>query len=113
MSHKTIAQTFLQMIINGEITEAFDKHVAVDGFTHHNHYTPAGREELIRGMQGNHDNFPDKIFNIEMTIEEDDKVMIYSTMKFTPEHAGLRIVHIFRFVDDQIVEMRDVAMQLE
>lgn len=112
MSHKTIAQEFLMMIIDGEITEAFDKHVAVDGFTHHNHYTPAGREELIRGMQGNHDNFPDKIFTIEMTIEEDDKVMVYSTMKFTPEHAGLRIVHIFRFVDDQIVEMRDVAMQL-
>lgn len=113
MSHKTIAQEFLMMIINGEISEAFDKHVAVDGFTHHNHYTPAGRDELIRGMQGNHDNFPDKIFTIEMTIEEDDKVMIYSTMKFTPVHAGLRVVHIFRFVDDQIVEMRDVAMQLE
>ena len=112
MSHKSIAQQFLQMIIDGEITEAFNKHVAVDGFTHHNHYTPAGREELIRGMQGNHDNFPDKIFTIEMTIEEDDKVMVYSIMKFTPEHAGLRIVHIFRFVDDQIVEMRDIAMQL-
>ena len=68
MSHKTIAQEFLTMIIDGEITEAFEKHVAVDGFTHHNHYTPAGREELIRGMQGNHDNFPDKVFTIEMTL---------------------------------------------
>ena len=47
-----------------------------------------------------------------MVIEEGDKVMIYSMMKFTPDHAGLRVVHIFRFVDDQIVEMRDVAMQL-
>lgn len=113
MSHKTIAQEFLQMIIDGEITEAFEKHVPSVWFTHHNHYTPAGREELIRGMQGNHDNFPDKIFDIEMTIEEDDKVMTYSMMKFTPDHAGLRVVHIFRFVDNQIVEMRDVAMQLE
>ena len=112
MSHKNIAQKFLQMIIDGEITEAFDKHVAVSGFTHHNHYTPAGREELMHGMQGNHDNFPDKIFTIEIIMEEEDKVMIYSTMKFTPEHAGLRIVHIFRFLNNQIVEMRDVAMQL-
>lgn len=112
MSQKTIAQEFLQMIIDGEIREAFDKHVPLVWFTHHNHYTPAGRDALIHGMQGNHDNFPDKIFTIEMTIEEDDKVMIYSTMKFTPEHAGLRVVHIFRFVDDQIIEMRDVAMQL-
>lgn len=112
MSHKTIAQEFLTMIIDGEIRQTFDKHTPLSWFTHHNHYTPAGREELIRGMQGNHDNFPDKIFTIEMTIEEDDKVMVYSIMKFTPEHAGLRIVHIFRFVDDQIVEMRDIAMQL-
>ncbi len=44
-------------------------------------------------------SIPDKIFDIEMIIEENDKVMIYSTMKFTPEHAGLRIVHIFRFLE--------------
>lgn len=112
MSHKTIAHNFLQMIIRGEIRQAFDAHTPVVWFTHHNHYTPAGREELIISMQWNHDNFPDKTFDIEMMMEEADKVMVYSTMKFTPDHAGLRVVHIFRFVDDQIVEMRDVAMQL-
>lgn len=112
MSHKELAKKFLQMIIDGEIQEAFDAHTPVVWFTHHNHYTAPGREELIRGMQWNHENFPDKIFDIEMVMEEDDKVMVYSTMKFTPDHAGIRIVHIFRFVDNQIVEMRDVAMQL-
>jgi hypothetical protein len=48
-----------------------------------------------------------------MIIEEDDKVMTYSLLKFNPDHKGIRVVHILRFVDDQIVEMRDVAMQLE
>jgi predicted SnoaL-like aldol condensation-catalyzing enzyme len=47
-----------------------------------------------------------------MMIEEDDKVMTYSLLKFTPDHKGIRVVHILRFVDNQIVEMRDVAMQL-
>lgn len=111
MSHKTIAQEFLQMIIDGKIQEAFDTHVAEE-FTHHNHYTLPGKTELIRGMQGNHENFPNKIFDTDIVIAEDDKVMVYATMKFTPDHDGIRIVHIFRFVDSKIVEMRDVAMQL-
>ncbi len=34
-------------------------------------------------------------------------------MKFTPDHDGIKVVHIFRFENDKIVEMRDVAQQLE
>lgn len=112
MSHKTLAQDFLQMIINGEIRQGFDRYVSQD-FAHHNQYTKPGREELILGMEWNQDNFPDKDFVIEMMIEEGDKVMTYSLLKFSPDHKGIRVVHIFRFIDDKIVEMRDVAMQLE
>lgn len=63
-------------------------------------------------MQGNHDSFPDKTFDIEMILEDGDKVATYSLLKFTPDHAGIRVVHILRFENDKIVEMRDVAMQL-
>lgn len=112
MSHKNIAQDFLQMLIAGEVRKAFDSYVAED-FTHHNQYTKPGREELILGMEGNHDNFSSKTFEIEMIIEDDDKIMTYSLLKFTPDHKGIRVVHILRFFDDQIIEMRDVAMQLE
>ncbi len=112
MSHKHIAQEFLQMIIAGDIRKAFDQYVSQD-FTHHNQYTKPGREELILGMEWNQDNFPDKIFDIEIILEEDDKVVTYSLLKFTPDHKGVRVVHILRFVGEQIVEMRDVAMQVE
>jgi predicted SnoaL-like aldol condensation-catalyzing enzyme len=111
MSHKTEIKNFLEMIMAGEIREAFYLYVAED-FVHHNQYTKPGREELIVGMEGNHGNFPDKIFVIEMMIEEGDKVMSYSLLRFSPEHTGLRVVHIFRFADNKIVEMRDVVMQL-
>lgn len=50
MSHKTITQDFLQMIIAGEVRKAFDTYVA-DEFIHHNQYTKPGREELILGME--------------------------------------------------------------
>ncbi len=112
MSHKDIAQNFLRMIIAGNIRKAFDIYIAQD-FTHHNQYTKPGREELILGMEGNQDNFPDKTFDIELIIAEDDKVVTYSLLKFTPDHKGIRVVHILRFVDEKIVEMRDVAMQVE
>lgn len=112
MSHKDIAQNFLRMIIAGDIRKAFDMYVAQD-FIHHNQYTKPGREELILGMEGNHDNFPDKTFDIELILAEDDKVVTYSLLKFTPDHKGIRVVHILRFVDEKIVEMRDVAMQVE
>lgn len=112
MSYKDIAQNFLRMIIAGDIRKAFDMYVAQD-FIHHNQYTKPGREELILGMEGNQDNFPDKIFHIELILAEDDKVVTYSLLKFTPDHKGIRVVHILRFVDEKIVEMRDVAMQVE
>lgn len=63
-------------------------------------------------MQNNHGAFPDKQFTIDMMIEENDLVMTYSLMKFTPDHAGLRVVHICRFENDKIVELWDAAMQL-
>ena len=112
MSHKTIAQNFLHMIMTWEVRKAFDTYIAQD-FIHHNQYTKPGREELLLGMEGNQDNFPDKTFATEMMLEEDDKVMTYSLLKFTAEHKGVRVVHIFRFDNDMIVEMRDVAMQVE
>ncbi|MBP6086264.1 hypothetical protein KA478_03650 [Patescibacteria group bacterium] len=47
-----------------------------------------------------------------MLVEEDDRVVTYSLLKFTPDHKGIRVVHIFRFEEDKIAEMRDVAMEL-
>ncbi len=111
MTHKQIAKDFLSMIISWNIQQAFDTYTGVE-FAHHNHYTKPGKEELIKWMQWNEDAFPNKIFEIDMILQDDDRVATYSLMKFTPDHTGVRVVHIFRFVDDKIVEMRDVAMQL-
>lgn|GEM_PF-4090669 len=75
---------------------------------HHNQYTKPGKQALIDGMKGNNDNFPNKTLAIDMIIAEADRLMTYSLLKFTPEHLGIRVVHILRFENDKIVEMRDV-----
>ncbi len=47
-----------------------------------------------------------------MIIEEDGRVMVYGVLKFTPEHKGLKVIHILKFADDKIVEMRDLVQEI-
>lgn len=112
MNHKQIAEEFLTMIIGWQIQEAFDQFTG-EPFVHHNQYTKPGKEELIKWMQWNQEHFPEKIFDIQMIIDEWDHVMTYSMLKFTPDHPGMKVVHILRFKNDKIVEMRDVWQQIE
>ncbi len=111
MTHKDIVSQFLKMIMAGDILQAFDQFVG-GWFVHHNQYTKPWKDELIAWMQWNHGVFPDKTFVVDMLVEEDDRVVTYSLLKFTPDHKGIRVVHIFRFEEDKIAEMRDVAMEL-
>ena len=46
---------------------------------------------------------------VKQTIEEGDRVMVYSHIKQNPEDVGAAVVHIFRFQEGKIVEMWDVG----
>lgn len=60
-------------------------------------------------MEENAAKNPNKRFEVEFAIQEKDMVTVYSHIKQNPEDLGAAVVHIFRFKDNQIVEMWDVG----
>lgn len=108
---KEIAVQFLKKIIAGNIREAYQEHAA-KSFRHHNAYYPGDADSLRKGMEDNHDNFPEKIFTTKQVIAEGPLVAVHSLLQFNPEHTGIAVVHLFRFEGDKIAEFWDVAQIL-
>lgn len=108
---KEMAQDFLEKIIKGEIAEAYQVYTR-PSFRHHNAYFKGDGMSLMKGMQDNHEHFPDKIFKIHQVLAEGDRVAVHSLLKFTPEHTGVAVVHLFRFEGGKIAELWDVAQIL-
>lgn len=63
MNHKDKAIQFLQMIVKGDIEEAYEKFVNANG-KHHNLYFEAGFNALKKAMIDNHAQFPNKQFDV-------------------------------------------------
>jgi predicted SnoaL-like aldol condensation-catalyzing enzyme len=56
--------------------------------------------------------FPEKIFEVKQCIAENDKVMTYSHVRLTPDDKGFALMHLFRFENNKIVELWDIAQQI-
>jgi predicted SnoaL-like aldol condensation-catalyzing enzyme len=63
----------------------------------------------MAGMEDSQRKQPDKSFDVRFAIAEDDRVAVYSHLRQYPGHAGIAVVHIFRFEGEKIVEMWDVG----
>ncbi|WP_409250571.1 nuclear transport factor 2 family protein [Bacillus sp. SCS-153A] len=105
---KTSAESFLQMVASGSVREAFDKYTDKE-FVHHNPYFKGDAESIMRAMEENAEQNPDKVFEVLRSIEEGENVAVHSHVKQNPEDIGAVVVHIFRFQEDKIVEMWDVG----
>jgi predicted SnoaL-like aldol condensation-catalyzing enzyme len=103
-----IARDFLHMITVGQIDQAFAQYVSSD-FVHHNQYTPAGRSALISSMIQNHEQFPHKQLSILHCLQQWEMVMVHSCITLEPRGQEIVVVHIFKFQEHLIVEMRDVG----
>ncbi|MGG0669211.1 nuclear transport factor 2 family protein [Sporosarcina koreensis] len=106
--HKDQAVNFLQLIVAGEIDEAYEKYTSPE-LRHHNPYFPGDGESLKQAMKENDGMSPNKTLDVKQTIEEGEKVMVFSHIKQNPEDIGAAAVHIFRFQEGKIVEMWDVG----
>jgi len=109
--HKNIAVSFLELVIEGNIEEAYEKYISVD-FQHHNPYFKGDRHSLKEGMLENEKEYPYKIFEVKHVIEEWGFVVVHSHLRFKKEDTGIITIHIFRIKGDYIVESWDVGQQI-
>ena len=106
MSRRETAISFLKLAASGKVAEAYERYVSPK-FFHHNPYFPSDRESLKRGMEESSASHPNKMFNIERTLEDGDLVAVHSHLQ--QKSMDMAVVHILRFEGDQIVEMWDIG----
>ncbi|WP_059173270.1 ester cyclase [Bacillus sp. FJAT-27445] len=111
LSLKEIAVSFLQQVASGKVREAYQSYIAPE-FRHHNPYFRGDAESLMRALEENAAQNPQKILEVKLAIEEKDIVVVHSHVKQNPNDFGGVVVHIFRFQDNQIVELWDVGQPL-
>lgn len=110
-SYKKSTLEFLQLVIAGEIRQAYDQYVAMD-FRHHNTFFHGDRESLMVAMEESDQANPHKEFEVKRVIAEDELVAVHSYVKKNAEDLGVALIHIFRFKDDKIVELWDLGQKI-
>ena len=107
-SRRRSAVEFLTLAASGQVREAFERYVHPH-FRHHNPHFAGDRESLLQGMQQNASAFPEKTLTIQRSLEDGNLVTLHSRVQLRPEHAGVAVVHLFRFEGDLIAELWDVG----
>ncbi len=107
-SREEIAVAFLQLVVSGQIIEAYEKYVHMAG-KHHNPYSPAGFPELEKAMIENHLQFPVKQYEVKNVLSEGNLVAVHGRIILRPGDAGIAVVHLFRFQDGKIIELWDIG----
>lgn len=107
-TRKEIAVAFLRLAASGRAREGFEKYGG-PGFRHHNPHFNASPEALMDAMDENARQNPQKQLAVQHAVEEGDVVAVHSCVQHNAQDRGVAVVHIFRFANDRIVELWDVA----
>jgi predicted SnoaL-like aldol condensation-catalyzing enzyme len=107
--YKDVAVKFLEMCASGRSREAFAQY-ASPSFRHHNPHFAGDAESLAAAMETNARQFPGKHLEVKRALEDGDTVAVHSFVRHTADEPGYALVHIFRFEQDRIVELWDIAM---
>jgi predicted SnoaL-like aldol condensation-catalyzing enzyme len=110
LSMKDAAVAFLKLACAGKIQEAY-AHTAED-FRHHNVYFRGDKQSLMKGMDDNAREFPDKTIDIKHVLEDGDLVAVHGHVKMKAGHPGYALVHIFRFEQGGIAELWDMGQEV-
>lgn len=111
-NHKKAAESFLKMAGMGNVDEAYKQYVA-PSFVHHNQYFKGDRQSLLTAMQEASKTHPNKSIEIKRIYEDGDTVITHSLVtRQDPEAPEVAVVHIFRFDQDRIAELWDLAQPL-
>ncbi|MBW5468123.1 nuclear transport factor 2 family protein [Brevibacillus formosus] len=110
-SLKENAVSFLQLVASGNVREAYQRYTGPN-FNHHNPFFRGDAHSLMLAMEENAAKNPHKILEVKRAIEEGDIVAVHSHVRQNQEDLGGAVVHIFRFHNDQIVELWDVGQPI-
>lgn len=111
MTRKESAIAFLTMVAHGNIRDAYEKFISMK-FIHHNQYFQGDRQSLMLAMKEAGKTNPNKKLEIKKIFEDGDIVITVSHIQQNPDDIGSAVVHLFRFEDDQIVELWDFGQQI-
>ena len=105
---KAAAIHFLQLTATGNVNEAFYLYVDQE-FRHHNIHFKGDAASLKAAMEESAKYLPAKQLEIRLAIAEANRVAVYSKVTISPGEPGIALVHFFRFREDKIVELWDLA----
>lgn len=105
---KASAIDFLRLTATGSVNEAFYLYVA-DEFRHHNMHFKGDADSLKAAMEESAIHLPAKQLEIQFAIAEGNMVAVYSKVIISPGEPGVALIHFFRFRDNKIVELWDMA----
>jgi predicted SnoaL-like aldol condensation-catalyzing enzyme len=108
MTKKEMAIDFLLLCAKGKAIAAFEQYAAAN-FKHHNPFFKGDSTTLMEAMDANAKTNPSKIFTIHHALEDGDHVATHAHVQQTPDSAGAAVVHLFRFEQQRIAELWDLA----
>ena len=111
VSHKDAAVSFMRLVGSGKVREAFHKHAA-PGFRHHNPFFRGDADSLMKAMEENAAQYPDKAIEVLNVLEDRDLVAVHSRVRHKPGDRGAALVHIFRFAGEHVVELWDISQEV-
>ncbi len=113
-SLKENAVSFLLLVASGKAREAYQTYISSD-FRHHNLYFRGNAESLMLEMEENAALYLNKILEVKLAIQEKNTkntLVVHSHVRQNPEGLGGAVVHIFRFQDNQTVELWDIGQRI-
>ncbi|MFH0989387.1 MAG: nuclear transport factor 2 family protein [bacterium] len=109
MNNKERATSFLQLASSGEVRNAYENYIHPE-FRHHNAYFKGDRESLLKGMEENAQEFPNKVYETLRVMEDGNLVAIHGKVILSP-NSHWSVIHIFRFENDKIIEMWEASQE--
>jgi predicted SnoaL-like aldol condensation-catalyzing enzyme len=110
MNKKEITMSFLRLASSGKVREAYEKYIHPQ-FLHHNAYFKGDRKSLLKGMEQNAKEFPNKTYETLRVFEDGDLVAIHGKVKLSPE-SQWSVIHIFRFEEGKIIELWEASQEV-
>jgi len=107
-AHIEAATDFLKLAASGRASEAFALYTAPD-FKHHNAHFPGDATSLMKAMDENALQNPDKELTIHRVVADGDQVATFSHVRHNRTEKGAAVVHFFRFENGRIAELWDVG----